>query len=97
MEGVVITQTVEEEVSLTQTFEKGFSKTQIVDEGLSRTQTVEEGISITQTTVLSGPATLNNPETEPNINCITGIVTEDLNDSVALENYNYFKILLGIT
>ena len=59
-------------------------------------KTVEDKICITPTTSLNNLFKENAPPTEETNYCNTGNETGDLNGSVAIENYNYFRMLLGI-
>ena len=60
------------------------------------TQTFDEAISIIPTASLNHLTEETNPTGGKTKLCNTGYETEQLNDTVELENYNFFKTLLGI-
>ena len=59
-------------------------------------KTVQDEICITPTTSLDNIFKEKAPPTEETNYCNTGNETGDLNGRVARENYNYFRMLLGI-
>ena len=105
-EEVSITQTVKEQVSMPQTDEEDVPMTQTVEdeveilqgleEGVSIQIAVEEGVLVKQTSNLKTLLIEHDRETDKNKCNLSSYDTEEIYGSIELENYNYFKILLGI-
>ena len=95
-EGVLMTKPDDSGVSMTQSLKGEVPKPQNIAKGVSMTQTGEDEVLMKQTINLKIMLLEQNLRTEKLNFAPSSNDTKDLNDSVQLENYTYFKILLGI-